>query len=396
MPQRDTQVRRVLEPSHSVSEIYLDNNATTQPLPEVIETVAKHFQETFGNPSSRHGLGRKARRVLEDSREQIASILGARPAELLFTSGGTEANNLAVFGLTAGSPATIALSPGEHPSNQEACRLREQQGWKLASLGVGHTGLFDVESASWTDLDWSRVKLAAVILAHNETGVIQQIDPLLKRAAEGHFAVHLDGVQAVGKIPVNFRELGATTLSFGAHKFHGPRGIGGLLIREGIKLAPGFALGGLQESGRRAGTEPVALVAGMAKALEIWKREQSERTTKVAALRDQLERRLNELASPVVINGRGAARLPNTLNISFPGVDGEALLVALDLEGVCASLGSACASGSIEPTPILVAMGLPAEVYRSALRLTLSRFNTEQEIEDAAQRISVIVKYLRA
>lgn len=376
-------------------EIYLDNNATTQPLPEVVETVASHLRESYGNPSSRHALGRKARRVLEDSREQIASIVGASPAELLFTSGGTEANNLAVFGLTTGSPASIALSPGEHPSNLEACRLREQQGWKLATLGVARSGLFDIESSSWTVLDWSRVKLAAVILAHNETGVIQNTEPLLAKAAEHNFAVHLDGVQAVGKIPVNFQKLGATTLSFGAHKFHGPRGIGGLLIRDGVRLAPGFAVGGLQESGRRAGTEPVALVAGMAKALEIWNRLQAERTSKVAALRDRLERRLAELASPVVINGQDASRLPNTLNISFPGVDGEALLVALDLEGVCGSLGSACASGSIEPTPILVAMGLPADIYRSALRLTLSSLNTEQEIDEAARRIAEIVKYLR-
>ena len=378
-----------------MSEIYLDNNATTQPLPEVIETVAKHLNESYGNPSSRHALGRKARRVLEDSREQIASILGASPSELLFTSGGTEANNLAVFGHTTSTPAIIAISPGEHPSNLEACRTREQQGWKLATLGVGHSGLFDLESNSWKGLDWSRVKLAAVILAHNETGVIQSFEPLLAKAAEHHFAVHLDGVQAVGKIPVHFRKLGATTLSFGAHKFHGPRGIGGLLIRDGVRLAPGFAVGGLQESGRRAGTEPVALVAGMAKALEIWHREQSERATKVAGLRDRLEARLAELASPVVINGQHASRLPNTLNISFPGVDGEALLVALDLEGVCASLGSACASGSIEPTPILVAMGLPVEVYRSALRLTLSCLNTEQEVDEAARRIAEVVTYLR-
>ena len=378
-----------------MSEIYLDNNATTQPLPVVIETVAMHLNESYGNPSSRHALGRKARRVLEDSREQIASILGASPSELLFTSGGTEANNLAVFGLTSSTPATIAISPGEHPSNLEACRIREQQGWKLATLGVGDSGLFDVESNSWKGLDWSRVKLAAVILAHNETGVIQAVEPLMEKAAEHNFAVHFDGVQAVGKIPVHFRKLGATTLSFGAHKFHGPRGVGGLLIRDGVRLAPGFAVGGLQESGRRAGTEPVALVAGMAKALEIWHRDQHERAKKVAGLRDRLQASLTERASPVTINGGQASRLPNTLNISFPGVDGEALLVALDLEGVCASLGSACASGSIEPTPILVAMGLPVEVYRSALRLTLSCFNTEPEVDEAARRIAEVVKYLR-
>ena len=385
----------IYEQSMNVSEIYLDNNATTQPLPEVIETVARHLRETYGNPSSRHSLGRKARRVLEDSREQIAAILGARPGELLFTSGGTEANNLAVFGLTVQRTGTILISPGEHPSNLEACHLRERQGWRIKPLAVESSGLFSAIDLQSSVANSDDVRLAAVILAHNETGVIQHVQPLIKAAQERGFAVHLDGVQAVGKLAINFRELGATTLSFGAHKFHGPRGVGGLLVRGGVRLAPGFAVGGLQESGRRAGTEPVPLIAGMAKALELWSQTRAERTAHVRSLRDTLESRLLELASPAVVNGKSAERLPNTLNISFPGVDGEALLVALDLEGVACSLGSACASGSIEPTPILVAMGLPADVYRSAVRLTLSHLNTLEEIETAALKIAEVVKYLR-
>ena len=379
----------------TVAEIYLDNNSTTQPLPEVIDTVSRHMRDSYGNPSSRHGFGRKARRVLEDSREQIAAILGALPSELIFTSGGTEANNLAVFGLTPHQAGTILISPGEHPSNLEACRLRERQGWKLETLPVDGSGLMQLNEGSLTERDWADVRLAAVILAHNETGVIQNVEPLIERGLESQFAVHLDGVQAVGKLPLNFRKLGATTLSFGAHKFHGPRGIGGLLVREGVKLSPGFSLGGLQESGRRAGTEPVPLVAGMAKALELWNQAQAERTAYVTSLRDHLESRLQSLAAPAVVNGQRATRLPNTLNISFPGVDGEALLVALDLDGVAASLGSACASGSIEPTPILVAMRLGPELYRSAVRLTLSCLNTRDEIDEAAGRIAEIVKYLR-
>jgi cysteine desulfurase len=375
--------------------IYLDNNATTQPLPEVIETVAWHLRESYGNPSSRHALGRKARRVLEDCREQMAGILGAMPSELVYTSGGTEANNLAVLGLTTGPVGTIVTSPGEHPSNLEACRFRQMQGWTLKSLAVNHSGRFDETSESWADSNWVGVRLAAVILAHNETGVIQPVQPLVERARRNRFAVHLDGVQSVGKIPVNFHDLGAETLSFGAHKFHGPRGIGGLLIRHGVEISPGFAVGGLQESGRRAGTEPVALVAGMAKALEMWNQSQAERTSRLSSLRDRLEMQLKSLSAPAVVNGELAERLPNTLNISFPGVDGEALLVALDLEGICCSLGSACASGSIEPTPILVAMGLPETIYRSAVRLTLSHLTTESEIEEAAQRIAHVVSCLR-
>ena len=378
-----------------MQEIYLDNNATTQPLPEVVETVARHLRETYGNPSSRHALGRRARRVLEDSREQIAEILGATPAEVLFTSGGTESNNLAILGLTSHRTGTILISPGEHPSNLESCRVRERQGWKLETIPVDGSGLFPSAIDTIPVRDWNDVRLAAVILAHNETGVIQTVNPLIEQSTKLGFAVHLDGVQAVGKIPVNFRQLGATTLSFGAHKFHGPRGIGGLLIRDGVRLAAGFAVGGLQESGRRAGTEPVPLVAGMAKALEIWQRTQAERTASVTGLRDELASRLQALVPPVVVNGQTAPRLPNTLNISFPGLDGEALLVALDLEGVACSLGSACASGSIEPTPILVAMGLAPELYRSAVRLTLSCLNTREEIEEAASRIAQIVTYLR-
>ncbi|WP_010587171.1 cysteine desulfurase family protein [Schlesneria paludicola] len=378
-----------------MSEIYLDNNATTQPLPEVVETVASHLRETYGNPSSRHGLGRKARRVLEDSREQIASLLGAAPQELVFTSGGTEANNLAVYGLTSGPAGTIATSPGEHPSNLEACRVRERQGWKRISLPVDYSGLFDTSSSDWNGLSSNNVRLAAVILAHNETGVIQAIEPLVREANLSHFAVHLDGVQAVGKLPIHFRELGAHTLSFGAHKFHGPRGIGGLLIRDGVKLSADFPVGGLQETGRRAGTESVALVAGMAKALELWHQSQAERTARVTSLRDRLQTQLEQRAAPTVVNGKDAPRLPNTLNISFPGVDGEALLVALDLDGVCCSLGSACASGSIEPTPILVAMGLPPEVFKSALRITLSCLTAEAEVDEAARRIAEIVQCLR-
>ena len=378
-----------------MSIIYLDNNATTQPLPEVIETVARHLKDSYGNPSSRHGLGRKARRVLEDSREQVATILGALPSEVTFTSGGTESNNLAIFGLTSGRIGTIVTSPGEHPSNLEACRVRQSQGWTLKTFDVDESGLFKTTAEPWAGLDWSDIRLAAIILAHNETGVIQPVGPLVERSHQSGFPIHLDGVQAVGKMPVSFRELGSTTLSFASHKFHGPRGIGGLLVREGVRLSPGFSVGGLQETGRRAGTEPVPLIAGMAKALELWHQSQAERTAQVRSLRDRLEAQLQALATPVVINGLSANRLANTSNISFPGVDGETLLVALDLEGVCCSLGSACASGSIEPTPILVAMGLSPNVYRSAVRLTLSCLTTEAEIDEAARRIAEVVKHLR-
>lgn len=376
----------------TVAPIDLDANATTRPLPEVIDVVARCFRETSGNPGSRHILGRQARRVLEESRESIAAMLGADPDEVVFTSGGTESNNTAIFGLLRGPAGVIALSPGEHPANHEACRSLLPRGWKLHRLPVDGEGRLVVDALA--DVPWSDTRLTAVLWAHNETGVIQDLGPLVEQCRTQQTPLHVDGVQAVGKIPVNFHALGATTLSFAAHKFHGPRGVGGMLVRQGTRLTP-LLYGGHQEQGRRPGTEPVALIAGMARALELWHAQQTERTAHLTQLRDRLERGLRERCAPAVVNGGAAPRLPNTLNIAFPGLDGEALLVALDLAGVCCSLGSACASGSTEPSPILVAMGLPPEVYRSSVRLTLSLDNSAEEIDEAVRRISAVVAQLR-
>jgi len=370
------------------SLIYLDNNATTPMLPDVVEVVARVMRDCFGNPGSPHRAGRRARQVLEESREQIALLLEAGPKELIFTSGGTEANNLALRGLTHGLTGTIALSPGEHPSSLEVCRAPAMRAWNLHKFPVDPCG--QITSCEMP----SDTRLAAVILAHNETGVVQDVKPLAAECRSRGVALHLDGVQSVGKIAVSFRSLDATTLSFGAHKFHGPRGVGGLLVRDGTRLTP-LMRGGHQELERRPGTEPVALVAGMAKALELACSSMDERTRFVTGLRDRLQAALIEHCPPAIVNGDGTTRLPNTLNISFPGVDGEALLVALDLEGVCCSLGSTCASGSAEPAPILVAMGLTPDLYRSAVRFSLSALNTQAEIDDAARCIGKVVARLR-
>lgn len=379
-----------------VSRIYLDHNATTRPWPEVIETVAHHLQHSYANPGSRHAEGRQARKVLESSRETIASILGAHPDEVIFTSGGTEASNLALFGAAMSmTPGTIALTAGEHPATMEACRSLKPHGWKLTVLPVDREGrlrpLKDSEpSTLWTD----DIKLATVILAHNETGVIQDLGPLATTCRERGVFCHIDAVQAVGKIEVDFAELGSTSLAFGAHKFHGPRGIGGLLLKKGVTLAP-FEFGGHQESGRRPGTEMVALAAGMAKALELWHRERDERTTRLKELRDRLETGLLVRCRWAVVNGSREQRLPNTLNIAFPGLDGEAILVSLDLEGIACSLGSTCASGSAEPAPALVAMGAPPEVYKASVRFTVGLENTLAEMDEAAERIGRVIARLR-
>jgi len=372
--------------------IDLDANATTTPFPEVMETVLRIAQDIPGNPGSRHIRGRKARQILEASRDLIAMVLGADPEEVVFTSGGTESNNLAIPGLLQGPPRTILLSPGEHPSNREACRALMQRGWSLKTLTVNRDGTLD--SVNDASQNWSEIGLVTVILAQNEIGTVHDVSSLSSICQNYRVPLHLDAVQAIGKIPVHFHRLQATTLSIGAHKFHGPRGIGALLVRRGTTLSSLFQ-GGHQEHGLRAGTEPVALIAGMAKALELWHRDQEQRTLHLTSLRDRLQVRLSELISPVIVHAAHATRLPNTLNMAFPGIDGEALLVALDLEGICCSLGSTCASGSMEPAPVLLAMGVPIEIAKASVRFSLSVFNTLAEIDDAAQRIASVVNRLR-
>jgi cysteine desulfurase len=385
----------------SPDPIYLDNNATTRVLPEVLEAMSRQWRDAFANPGSRHLFGRRARQALETARESLGSILGAHPDEIIFTSGGTESNNMAVLGLTAsasplppgeGARHMIALTRGEHPAVLEAARSLASSGWRLCDLQVDSAGRLVAEQ--YDSLPWNDLRLVCVILAHNETGVIQNLAPLAAKCREHHVPLHVDAVQAVGKIPVNFRELGATSLALGAHKFCGPRGIGALLLQRGVKLNR-IAFGGHQEADRRPGTECVPLIVGMVRALELFQSERESRTRRLTELRDLLQAGLRRECPPVVVNGEAAPRLQNTLNIAFPGVDGEALLVALDLEGIACSLGSTCASGAAEPAPTLVAMGCPPEVYRSSVRFSLGVETTRDEIDRAITIIGRVVNRLR-
>ena len=376
--------------------IYLDNNATTPPHPEVVDVIGRVSRDAYANPGSPHALGRRARQVLETARERFAQLLGAHPDEVLFTSGGTEANNLAVRGFTAGNPGLIALTPGEHPAVLQACHSREAEGFTLQWLPLDGDGRLvwvdPPEANSWFG---PKLRLVCLILAHNETGVLQSAQPLARACLARRIPLHLDGLQGVGKIPVSFHDLGCATLAVGAHKFQGPRGVGALLVRRGWNLTP-QAWGGHQEGGLRPGTEAVPLVAGMVRALELFQAEQQERLDRQTQLRDRLEQGLAERCPPVVLNGSREHRLPNTLNLGFPGVDGEALLVALDLAGVACSLGSACASGSAEPAPVLVAMQRPPELLLSSVRFSLGPQTTADEIERAIRIISETVRRLRA
>lgn len=373
--------------------VYLDSNASTPLDPRVLARMNECWLDAFANPGSAHDFGRAARTVLEDGRESMAAILDADPSELIFTSGGTESINTVIQGLTSARSGCIAVTAGEHPATTEAVARAQQRGFERVVIPVNEHGRIIDEELD--RLPWPELKLVAVILAHNETGVIQDVTRLSDLCLQHHVPLLLDAVQAIGKIPVSFRSLKCAALAFGAHKFHGPRGVGGLLLRRGLKIPP-LLEGGHQESGRRAGTEAVPLIAGMAKALELWQLEADSRTVQMKRMRDRLQTVLELDAGPVVVHGRNTDRLPNTLSISFPGVTGEALLMNLHLAGIACSLGSTCASGSAEPAPALLAMGVAPDVCKSTVRFSLSCHNTLEEIEYAAATITKIVHRMRS
>jgi cysteine desulfurase len=371
--------------------IYLDNNATTPVVPAVWEAMRPLLTETYGNPASAHRAGRRARQALEDARERTAALLGAHPDEVLFTSGATEANNLALFGLAGDPPGHLVTSPIEHPSVAEPIRRLEQLGFTADRLPVDRVGVVLAEALP----DWVRPdsRLVSVMLANHETGAVQPVRALAA-VLDRRAAFHCDATQAVGKLPVHFHELGVMALSLSAHKFHGPKGIGALLLRRGAKLRPQL-WGGHQQQGRRPGTESAALVVGLATALELAQREMPARTEKVRRLRARFLDGLRPAAEPVVLNGPATEGVPHTLNLSFPGCRAESLLMNLDLAGVACATGSACSSGSLLPSPVLQAMRVPDDVLRSALRFSLSPLLTEAEVDEAARRVAEVVNRLR-
>ena len=371
--------------------IYLDNNATTPLLPAVWEAMRPFAVEAYGNPASAHRAGRRARQGLEDARERTAALLGARPDEVVFTSGATEANNLALFGLAGDPPAHLLASPVEHPSVSEPLRQLAAAGFALDELPVDAQGAVDADALP--RLLRSDTRLMAVMLANHETGAVQPVRALAERL-DGRAWFHCDATQAVGKMPVHFADLGVTTLALSAHKFHGPKGVGVLLLHRGVKLRP-RAWGGHQQQGRRPGTEAVGLAVGLAAALDLACREMEQRTQTVLSLRDHFLRGLRQWAAPVVLNGPADGGVPHTVNVSFPGVKADALLMSLDLAGVACSTGSACSSGSLLPSPVLRAMGAPDDVLLSAMRFSLSPLLTPAEIEEAVRRVAAAVRRLR-
>ncbi len=382
--------------------IFLDNNSTTTLHPDVLKKMFECHVLELVNPASQHQMGQKARRVLEASRRNIGSMLGARMSgmaadRVILTSGGTESNNLALFGLagelSGNSPGNIIISNIEHPSIQQTAAELNRRGVELRYLPVTIDGVCDVRRLeSLIDND---TRLVSVMLGNNETGVIQPIREIGDYCAQREIPVHTDAVQAVGKVPVNFENLNVTSMSFAAHKLHGPRGIGGLIIKSDVEFRP-LMFGGFQQMGFRPGTEPIALTVGMEQAISLYQQDPQGITGQVQSLRDQFESRLNAEFSDVTINGAESPRLPHTSNISFLGVDRQEMMLALDMAGLCCSTGSSCSSGSSEPSPVLTSMGCKKEVVASAIRFGFSRFSTRDDIEEAFLRISLVLKTLRA
>jgi cysteine desulfurase len=368
--------------------IYLDNNATTPIHPRIVDDLVLHFRDVYGNASSIHKEGQAARRALEEARERVAELLGAEPTEIVFTSGGTEANNAAVFGAIGrnAAGAQVVTTAIEHPSVLEPCAELARRGVEVTFVAPGANGA--VDSAAVEAAITPATRLVAVMLANNETGVIQPAAAVgaICRARGIHF--HCDAVQAAGRIPVEAAALGADTVAISAHKMHGPKGVGALYVRRGTTLER-LVAGGAQERRRRAGTESVPLAAAFGAAARLAREEPA--AAEIVALREHLEAGILGAFPEAVVNGAGAERLPNTANICFRGADGEGIVIGLDLAGISVSTGSACSSGRVEPSHVLLAMGLSEADAKSSVRFSLSRFSTASEIETVLRAVRELV-----
>jgi cysteine desulfurase len=374
--------------------IYLDNSATTRVDDIVLEAMLPCFRETFGNASSVHIYGQEARAAVEDARRSVAELLGADTREIVFTSGGTESDNAALWGVFRSGcrPGNhIITTRIEHPAILATCKALESAGAEITLVPVDASGR--VDPAAIEDAIRETTLLISVMHANNETGIIQPIEEIGKIARPRGIVFHTDAVQSAGKIPTDVGALGIDLLSISGHKIHGPKGVGVLYIRRGTKLTP-FMTGGSHERKRRAGTENVPAIAGIGAAARLARERLSEMQSRVAALRDRLEGQAMARIPGTRVNGEGG-RLPTISNLSFERLEGEAAVIALDLEGIAVSTGSACSSGSLDPSHVLMAMGLRPEVVQGSLRFSLSFHTTEQEIDRAVQTLENIVQRLR-
>lgn len=372
--------------------VYLDNNATTPVLPEVLDAMRPYYGEHFGNASSIHHHGQETRAAVERAREWVAKLLGCRPAEVVFTSGGTEADNLAIFGLVQPGDHVIT-STIEHHAVLNSCKQLQGRGVEVTYVPVDGRCLAnpdDVRRALRTN-----TKLVTIMMANNETGVIQPVEEIGKICVEADVYFHTDAVQAASKVPIRVKEIGCDLLSISGHKFHAPQGVGALFVRKGTVLEPLF-FGGSHERSRRAGTENVPGIVGLGKAAELaMKAFDKGEDCEMAALRDRLENAILSKVDAAGVNGTGAPRVPNTTNIYFDYIEGEALVIALDLKGLSVSTGAACSSGAIEPSHVLTAMGLRPDRARASLRFSLGKQNTADNVDFAIQLVPASVERLR-
>ena len=370
----------------------MDSNATTPVLPEVFEAMTPFYLEQFGNASSIHQYGQKARAAVEHAREAVAAMLGCRAAKVVFTSGGTESDNLALFGMLQPGDHVIT-STIEHSAVRRTCKVLEDRGVEVTCVPVDARCVIDPEAVRAAIR--GNTKLISVMTANNETGVLQPVEEIGKLAAEADVYFHTDAVQAAGKVPLDVEAIGCDLLSISGHKMHAPQGTGALYIKSGVPIKP-LLIGGTHERHRRAGTENLPGIVGLGKAAEIVTRGFEDGTMEgIGAMRDRLQTGILKSVDECGVNGLGAPRVPNSVNVYFQHIEGEALIIALDLKGLAISSGAACSSGSIEPSPVLLAMGMPHAQARSSVRISLGKHNTEADVDYALSIIPETVAKLR-
>ena len=374
--------------------VYMDNNATTRVADEVLEEMLPYFSEYYGNPSSMHTFGGQVAHKLDEARGRVASLLGASPEEIVFTGCGTESDNAAVMGTLESYPAKrhVVTTRVEHPAVLSLCKHLAGEGYSVTQLSVDRDGNLDMDELRESLTDDTAI--VSIMYANNETGVVFPIEEIGRIVKPRGIVFHTDAVQAAGKIPLDMSKSTVDLLSISGHKFHAPKGVGALYIRRGTKFHS-FLIGGHQEGGRRGGTENVASIIGLGKAAELAAEKMEDERVRVRGLRDKLERELLGKAPGAILNGDRERRTPNTSSISFQYVEGEAILLLLDREGICASSGSACSAGSLEPSHVLRAMGLPFTSAHGTVRFSLSRYNTEEEVDYVIEKVPPIIRRLR-
>ncbi len=375
--------------------IYLDNNATTQVAEEVLDAMLPYFRDLYGNPSSMHSFGGQVGRKIREAREQAAALIGAQPEEIIFTSCGTESDNAAIRSALAAHPDRrhVLTSRVEHPAVKSLCAHLSGQGYRITEFPVDKDGTLDM--AQYDRALTPDTAIVSLMWANNETGVLFPVEKAAALATERGILFHTDAVQAVGKIPINMKANAIDMLSISGHKLHAPKGIGILYVRKGTKFSP-FLIGGHQEKERRGGTENTPSIIGLGKACELAARNMDTENRMVLLLRDKLETEILSRISNSRVNGNRLYRLPNTTNISFEFVEGEAILLLMDDYGICASSGSACTSGSLQPSHVLRAMGVPFTMAHGSIRFSLSIYNTEEEIDFVIEKLPPIIERLRS